>query len=67
MDGYIGQPIRNRSDMNYLIKPATGEPFFTNWWSFENTYNEGDIVFDLYAEKYTTDGINWRTISGDHL
>ena len=53
--------------MNYLVQPKIGDPFFTNWYDYRNTYNEGDIIYDLHAGKWTKDGITWLTIKEDHL
>lgn len=53
--------------MNYLIIPKTGNAFYTNWWAFENNYNVGDVVVDLYAQKISHDGKIFENIEEDHL
>ena len=53
--------------MNYLIIPKAGTAFYTNWWTFENNYNAGDIVIDLYSQKISRDGKIFETIEEDHL
>lgn len=53
--------------MNYLIITSDGKAFYTNWWTFENCYNEGDIVVDLYAQKISRDGITFEHIAEDRL
>ncbi len=52
--------------MNYLIL-RDGEAFYTNWFDYENNYNDGMVVFNLLTDTYTTDGINWKEIEQDHL
>jgi hypothetical protein len=52
----------------YLIMTDNGsDPFTTDYWTYENCYNEGDIVIDLYNCKWTRDGINWKELEKDHL
>lgn len=51
--------------MRYLIT-GTGEPFYTNWFSVENNYSPGMIVYDLSEDTYY-DGDTWKGIEYDHL
>lgn len=51
--------------MRYLIIGA-GEPFYTNWFSIENTYSPGMVVFDLAKDVYF-DGVQWKEIEYDQL
>ena len=53
--------------MDYLITEKGKSPIFTNWYDYENNYNEGMVVYDLINCKYTIDGINWIEIEIDHL
>jgi hypothetical protein len=56
----------------YLItypKYSDYEPFFTNYYDFENNWND-DLemtVFNLLNGKYTKNGIDWMDILEDHL
>lgn len=52
--------------MQYLIY-FNKKAVYTNWFSVENTYCEGMIVFDLFQRVYTVDGKEWRAIEEDHL
>lgn len=52
--------------MNYLIL-HDGKSFYTNWYSYDNNYVDGMIVFDFRNSQYTTDGIKWLPIEEDHL
>lgn len=42
---------------------------FTDWFDSENHFNAsvGMVVYDLYEELYTIDGVTWHTIERDHL
>ena len=53
----------------YLITTLTGEPFLTDYFIAENCFNADleMIVYDLYEEKYTLNGIIWMDIERDHL
>lgn len=53
--------------MRYLILPTDGEPFMTDWFTTENMFLPGMIVFDLSRGLYTKDGFDWRNIPEDHL
>lgn len=59
--------------MRYLITTnlyLSGQPpFLTNYFEAEKDFNsEIDmVVYDLYLNKYTEDGINWYEIEFDHL
>lgn len=53
--------------MRYLITQPNQHPFLTDWYSFENNYVPGMIVYDLARFMYTPDGFNWISIKQDHL
>jgi len=55
--------------MRYLITTDITSPFLTNWYEAENNFNAGVgmVVYDLYTNKYTTDGTTWEDITTDHL
>lgn len=53
--------------MRYLIQPLNQEPFLTNWFDWENNYNEGMTVYDTINWTYTKDGNNWLELEIDHL
>lgn len=52
--------------MKYLIT-GFGEPFFTNWFSIENTYSPGMVVYDLSGAKYYDGSGEWKEIEYDQL
>lgn len=52
--------------MKYLVLHK-GEAFYTNWFSKENNYETGMIVFNMENNTYTTDGDKWKKIEQDHL
>ena len=55
--------------MRYLITTNAQPPFLTGWFYAENNFNPevGMIVYDLYKNKFTTDGKTWQNIEIDHL
>lgn len=55
--------------MRYLITTRDNPPALTQWFDPENNFNPeaGMIVYDLYLNKYTTDGKTWNEIQIDHL
>jgi hypothetical protein len=55
--------------MRYLITTNTQGPFFTNWFDSLNHFSKdvGMVVYDLVAQRYTTNGIDWREIEEDSL
>ena len=54
--------------MRYLIfVPSTKSAFFSEWFDANNGYCEGDVVFDLKAQVFTMDGVNWQPIPVDAL
>ena len=56
--------------MKYLITTeGTNTPFYTQWFEPEKHFNKdlGMVVYDLYEELYTTDGVTWNEILVDHL
>ena len=52
--------------MKYLIL-HDGEAFYTDWFSVENNYIPGMVVFDLVADVFTDDGNVWHQIGIDYL
>lgn len=55
--------------MRYLITTKeVKSPFLTKWFEFENHFNPdvGMIVYDLFENKFTTDGQTWFDIEVDH-
>jgi len=52
--------------MRYLIYTSEG-PFFTEWFTIENCYKEGMLVFDLAHNLWTGDGETWHEIEVDQL
>lgn len=53
---------------DYLITFSDGrKPFLSKWYSYENNWIEGMVVYDLYDSTYTLDGINWIDIIEDTL
>lgn len=53
--------------MNYLVTIEGQSPFFTNWFTIENHYTEGMIVYDLINFTHCYDGKNWINVETDHL
>lgn len=55
--------------MRYLIyfKDGLNDPFYTEWYNYENNYIEGMIVFDLVNFIWTTDGKTWKETAIDNL
>lgn len=58
--------------MKYLIiytDPGTGErrSFYTNWYQFENNYQDGMIVIDRTQHLISFDGEMWQDIEKDNL
>ena len=54
--------------MNYLIVTKDNNPFYTQWYEFENHYSDNIlVVFDILGWKHTYDGINWVKTTSDHL
>lgn len=55
--------------MRYLITTTTHAPFLTEWYDFENHFNQdlGMVVYDLLNQKYTNNGYTWFEIQIDHL
>ena len=53
--------------MKYLITSPEQEPFITNWYSFENNFIEGMIIYDLQNWTYSTNGKQFIDILQDHL
>lgn len=51
--------------MRYIIYQEGHTPFFTFVFIPENHYLIGMVVFDLFINKYTTDGCNWFNIEID--
>jgi len=53
--------------MRYLITIPDLEPFLTNWYSFENNYVSGMVIYDLYNSTYSTDGETFTPLKEDSL
>ncbi len=53
--------------MKYLITVPGEEPFLTIWFDFENDFQDGMVVYDLFKHTYSTDGINFKEIEFDRL
>jgi hypothetical protein len=58
--------------MRYLITTLEAyAPALTAWFDLENNFNPdpvlGMVVYDLYLNKYTIDGKEWKDIQIDHL
>lgn len=53
--------------MRYLIIPVQTEPFYTDWFVYDNHFTAGMRVFDLYSHTFTIDGETWKAIEVDHL
>lgn len=53
--------------MRYLITTIEESPFMTEWFIPENNFSQGMIVYDLYKNKYMTDGKTWIDIEYDHF
>lgn len=55
--------------VTYVDKEGNFKPFYTNWFDSLNNFREdlNMIVYDLWADLYTTDGKMWLTIEEDHL
>jgi len=55
--------------MRYLITTNIQPPFLTDWFDYENHFNSevNMVVFDLYNQTYTTDGLIWLIIEEDNL
>lgn len=51
----------------YLITGNNFEPFLTEWYDYENNYDNGMTVYDLVNLKYSTNGKDWCDIEEDHL
>ena len=55
--------------MRYLIILKEGQPFYTEWFNYENFFDPEKIayVFDLATFHHTTDGKNWLETENDTL
>ena len=53
--------------MRYLITHPEHQPFFSQWFEYNNHYIEGMIIYDLMDKSYSKDGIIWIGIEIDHL
>lgn len=55
--------------MKYLIITKDKQPFYTQWFNFENLYNPNvmDCIFNLETGKHTFDGQTWIDTIIDHL
>jgi hypothetical protein len=52
--------------MTYLIY-YQGDSFYTNWFSIDNNYMAGMIVWNLIDHIVTYNGVDWVDIKQDHL
>lgn len=53
--------------MRYLIIPSDSEPFFTDWYIYENNYTAGMVIYDLFKKEYSKYGYDWKKIETDNL
>lgn len=55
--------------MKYLIVTDDHEPFYTDWFTFENSWIENCnmIVFDLKNYWHSIDGKTWVKTKEDYL
>jgi len=59
--------VNKAKKMRYLITTIEESPFMTELFMPENNFSQGMIVYDLYEDKYMTDGKTWRDIEYDHF
>ncbi len=55
--------------MKYLIITKNNQPFYTNWFDYDNLYNPDVMVciFDLLKGVHTFDGKTWIKTEEDNL
>lgn len=53
--------------MRFLITHIDFTPFLTNWYDYETHYKQGMVIYDLYTNKYSIDGVTWGEIDEDVL
>lgn len=55
--------------MRYLIVTKNNNPFYTNWYEYDNLYDPNVItcIFDLLKGTHTFDGKTWIETIKDHL
>ena len=53
--------------MHYLIHPKDSEPFLTRYYDYANHFEDGMIVYNLWNQTYSTDGITWKPIEIEQL
>lgn len=54
--------------MRYLVTgTGAGAPFYTDWFSVENNYSPGMVVFDLTNGLYYDGEDEWKEIECDSL
>jgi hypothetical protein len=53
----------------YLVTADNIEPFYTNWYDYENHYNDemNMIVYDIHNHLYTLNGLDWIPLEKDNL
>lgn len=52
----------------YFVVCKDNSAFYTNWYQFENHWNDGiHCVINIGAFKITFDGETWEDIETDHL
>jgi len=55
--------------MRYLIVLKEGQPFYSEWFDYENLFDPEKIayVFDLETQHHTIDGKTWVETENDML
>ncbi len=55
--------------MRYLIITTSNNPFYTDYYNYENHYSPMQIlcIFDLTRQMHTFDGKTWVETEIDHL
>ena len=53
--------------MRYLVHAKNSTPFLTDIYDQEKWCDDIIVIYDIYKNKYTTDGQNWFDIELDHL
>lgn len=55
--------------MRYLVICKDHSAFWTNWYTYENMWNDGTInyIVDVALDKITFNGKDWQEIEYDHL
>lgn len=55
--------------MKYLYVTKNSDPFYSNYFDYENLYNPEIVIciFDLETITHTFNGIDWIETPEDHL